>query len=443
MRDVQAGLLVGLASLFSASCSPTAPDHPEETAPDRPENAVVLGSLLPLSGSESAIGRNLDQAMSLAVEHVNAAGGIDGRPLDILSRDSRSSLVGGLEQLLELLYTDHVAYLVGPEENELARGIARDVEALDVFHMIPGHAEPSVARSEGRGGRMRLAPSPSAFGCALAKIAVREDIETVNSFADRKDYHASISSEFTTSFAAFGGTVLPSVALTSGAPTYTTEIESALASGAGRTLLTTDFATAATIVTEWTDSGSPGTWLLGPALRADALLAKIPAGSLDGYLGVSPSLSLRSECQPVDEAQATVDCTAGNAAAFIEQFSRRWNGEAPLPAAHFYYDGVILIAMGLVYAQATSGTIPASGHELQAIVHELNSPDHEAASWRDLKTAMTKLRAGIPLRYVGAAAEYEFDSYGASQHHFVQEWTIDGDAFVDLAPVSVTCQASR
>ncbi|WP_438025633.1 ABC transporter substrate-binding protein [Sorangium sp. So ce233] len=441
MRDVQAGLLVGLASMLSASCSPTAPDHPEEAAPDHPENAVVLGSLLPLSGSESAIGRNLDQAMSLAVEHVNAAGGIDGRPLAIVGRDSHSGSERGLEQLLELLYTDHIAYLVGPEDNELAREIAPDVEALDVFHMMPGHAAPSVARSEGRGGWMRLAPSPSAVGCALAKIAVREGIETVNSLAERKDYHASVSSEFTTSFAALGGRLVPSVTFMSGEPTYTSRIEAALASDPGRTLLATDPATAATIVTEWTDSGSPGTWLLGPALRADALLAKIPAGSLDGYLGVSPSLSLRSECQPVDEAQETVDCTTGNAAAFAEQFSRRWSGEAPLPTAHFYYDGVILIAMGLVYAQATSGTIPASGQELHAILRELSSPDHEAASWRDLNTAMTKLRAGIPLRYVGAAAEYEFDSYGASQHHFMQEWTIDGDAFVDLAPVAVTCEA--
>ncbi|WP_433931470.1 ABC transporter substrate-binding protein [Sorangium cellulosum] len=440
---MQAGLLVGLASLFSAACSPAAPDHPEEPAPDHPENAVVLGSLLTLSGSGSDIGRNLGQAMSLAVEHVNAAGGIDGRPLDIVSRDSHAGSERGFEELLELLYTDQVVYLVGPEENELAREIAPDVRSLDVFHMIPGQAAPSVARTEARGGWMRLAPSTSAFGCALAKIAVREDIATVNSLAERKDYHASISSEFTTRFAALGGRILPSVTFTSGEPTYTPQIESALAPNPGRTLLSTDPAAAAAIVTEWNDSGSGGTWLLGPALRADALLARIPAGSLDGHHGVSPSLSLRSECQPVDEAQETVDCTAGNAAAFIEQFSSRWSGEAPLPAAHFYYDGVVLIAMGLVYAQATSGTIPTSGHELQAILRELSSPEHEAASWRDLETAMTRLRAGIPLRYVGAAAEYEFDSYGASQHHLVQEWTIDGDTIVDLAPIAVTCEASQ
>ncbi|XXT21786.1 ABC transporter substrate-binding protein [Sorangium sp. So ce429] len=434
MRCVGTGLIAGLASLLSASCSPTAHEHPE--------NAVIIGALLPFSGSESAIGSNLEQAMLLAIEDLNAAGGLDGRPFDLRSRDSHSSTDRGFEQLLQLLYTDQVAYLIGPEENNLARQIAPDVKALDVFHMLPGYAAPTVARSEAKGGRMRLAPSPFAVGCALAKSAVHEGVDTVNSLAALDDYNGSVSSEFTTHFEALGGRILPSVRFASGEQTYTSKIESAFQSDAGRTLLAAYPASASTIVTEWTVSGRPGTWFLGPALRTDVLLANIPSGSLDGYYGVSPSMSLRSECHVMDEAEETVDCTTGNADAFIGHFSRRWSGEAPLPAANFYYDGVVLIAMGLVYAEAKSGTIPSSGHELQKIIRELNSPDNQAASWRDMRTAMASLRAGVPLRYVGAAAEYEFDEYGANKHYFMQKWTISGDAFVDIAPVSVSCRAS-
>ncbi|KYF56227.1 branched-chain amino acid ABC transporter substrate-binding protein [Sorangium cellulosum] len=424
-------LLVGLASLSSASC--------DSTAPAGPEDAVVLGALLPFSGSESAVGRNLEQAMLLAVEDVNAAGGLDGTPFELRSRDSHSSVERGFEQLVELLYTDRVEYLIGPEENELARGIARDVKALDVFHMLPGYAAPTVARSETRGGRMRLAPSSLHVGCALAKLAVLEGIDTVNSLTARDDYNVGVSSAFSTRFTVLGGTLLPSVTFTSGEPTYTSQIDAAFSSRAERTLLAAYPATASTIVTEWAVSGRPGTWFLGPALRTEVLLANIPTGSLDGFLGVSPSLSLRSECHVAGEAQEAVDCATGNADAFRERFSRRWDGEAPLPAAHFYYDGVVLLAMGLVYAQATSGTIPSSGYELQQIIRELNNPGNDVASWRDMKGAMDRLRAKTPLRYVGAAAEYEFDEYGASKPRFMQRWTIDGDAFVDLAPVALEC----
>ncbi|WP_437678668.1 ABC transporter substrate-binding protein [Sorangium sp. So ce131] len=402
-----------------------------------------MGALLPFSGSESAIGRNLEQAMLLAIEDLNAAGGLDGRPFDLVSRDSHSSAVRGFNQLLHLLYTEEVRYLIGPEEDELAIDIAQDVRELDVFHMMPGYAAPTVARSEAKGGWMRLAPSSFEVGCTLARMAFREGVDTVNSLAARDDYNSMVSSEFTSHFTSLGGNLLPSVTFTSGEPSYTQKIKDAFASRAGRTLLAAYPASGSTIVTEWAVSGSPGTWFLGPALRTEVLLANIPTGSIDGYVGVSPSLSLRSECDLADGAEETVDCTTGNAAAFIGHFSRRWDGEVPLPAAHFYYDGVVLIAMGLVYGQARSGAIPSSGYELKKILRELNDPGHEAASWRDLKGAMDRLRAGIPLRYVGAAAEYEFDEYGASKHYVMQRWTVDGDAFVDLPPVRVTCEAWR
>ncbi|MGK3990070.1 ABC transporter substrate-binding protein [Sorangium sp. So ce136] len=429
-------LLAGLVSLVSASCAPAEPGHPV--------NAVVIGAILPFSGRESAIGGNLEKAMLLAIEDLNAAGGLDGRPFDISSRDSHSSAERGLDPLLELLHmeSEPVDYVVGPEENDLALDIAPEVRALDAFLMLPGYAAPSVARSDTRGGWMRLAPSPFAIGCALAKLAVRDRVTTVNTLAARDDYNATVSTRFITAFVELGGKTLPSTTFNSGEQAYTAELESGFGDHrADRTLLAAYPLTGSTIVTEWTASGRPGTWFLGPALRTEVLLANIPTGSLDGYVGVTPSLSLQNECHITDAARETVDCVTENAPAFIEHFSRRWDREAPFPAAHFYYDGVVLIAMGLAYAEAKHGVIPRSGHELQQIIRDLNSPANESASWRDLKTAMTKLRAGIPLRYVGAAAEYKFDEYGANEHHFMQTWTIRGDAFVDLAPVAVTCDS--
>ncbi|KYF83727.1 branched-chain amino acid ABC transporter substrate-binding protein [Sorangium cellulosum] len=432
---MEIGLSVGVASLLSASCTP------EE--PGRPEDAIVLGALLPFSGSESSIGRNLEQAMLLAVQDLNAAGGIDGRPFHLRSRDSHSSSERGFDQLLHLLYTDEVHYLIGPEENSLANKSVQEVKLADAFQMLPGYAAPPVARSEADGGWMRLAPSAFDVGCTLARLAFDDGIPTVNTLAAWDDYNTSVSSEFTTHFAALGGRSLASVTFRPGQQTYASKIESAFDAKAGRTLLAAYPRTGSTIVTEWTVFGRPGTWFLGPALRTEVLLANIPTGALDGHVGVSPSLSLRSECRATAEGQGAVDCATGNADAFIGHFSSGWDGEAPLPAAHFYYDGVVLIAMGLVYAQAKTGEIPTSGHELHKIIRELNDPAHEAASWRDLPAAMTKLRAGIPLRYVGAAAEYEFDRYGANRHYFMQLWTVDGDAFVDLDPVPVGCFPGR
>ncbi|WP_437877261.1 hypothetical protein [Sorangium sp. So ce513] len=79
------------------------------------------------------------------------------------------------------------------------------MKALDVFHMLPGYATPTVARSEAMGGWMRLAPSSFDVGCTLARIAFDEGIGTVNSLAARDDHNTTVSSELTTHFAALGG----------------------------------------------------------------------------------------------------------------------------------------------------------------------------------------------------------------------------------------------
>ncbi|WP_437984963.1 ABC transporter substrate-binding protein [Sorangium sp. So ce117] len=432
---------MGLASLLSTSCSSTAPDEPDE-----PENAIRIGALLPFSGGESAIGRNLEQAMLLAVQDLNAAGGLEGRPFDVVSRDSHSNPDRGLDQLLSLIYTDDVRYLVGPEENELARDIAIEVKKEDILHMLTGYAAPSIARREDDGGRMRLAPSPLGIGCALAKYIVSEGVRTANSLSARDDYNTAVSTEFTSHFAALQGRILPSVTFKPGAQTYKDKIKAAFyldddteRAPAGRTLLAAYPAAASTIVTEWTVHGRPGRWLLGPALHTQVFLSNIPQGALDDSYGISPSLSLRSECTPKDETGEKLDCTNWNTTAFTYHFSRRWNREVPFPAAHFYYDGVVLIAMGLVYGYATTGQIITSGHELRQKILELNDPKNDVALWWDLSTAMARLRAGTPLRYIGAAAEYEFDSYGASQNHIMQTWTIEGDKFRDLDPFDAKC----
>ncbi|WP_437533845.1 ABC transporter substrate-binding protein [Sorangium sp. So ce726] len=431
--------MVGLASLLSASCSSTAPEEADET-----ENAIKIGALLPFSGSESAIGRNLEQAMLLAVEDLTAAGGLEGRPFDIVSRDSHSSQERGLDQLLSLIYTDDVRYLVGPEENELARDIAIEVKKENLLHMLPSYAAPSIARREDDGGKVRLAPSPFGIGCALAKNLVSEGVRTANCLSARDDYNTAVSTEFTTHFAALQGRILPSVTFKPGAQTYMDKIKAAFnpERTAGRTLLAAYPAAASTIVTEWTVRGRPGRWLLGPALHTEVFLANIPQGTLDdNSYGISPSLSLRSECSPSpnDPTGEALSCTHWNADAFTYHFSRRWNDEVPFPAAHFYYDGVVLIAMGLVYGYATTGQIITSGRELRQKILELNDPKNDVALWWDLNTAMAKLRAGTPLRYIGAAAEYEFDTYGASQNHIMQRWTIKGDKFVDGDPFDAKC----
>ena len=51
------------------------------------DRAIPIGAVLPLTGIASIHGQNERQGIDLAVEEINAQGGVDGRPIVIIYED--------------------------------------------------------------------------------------------------------------------------------------------------------------------------------------------------------------------------------------------------------------------------------------------------------------------------------------------------------------------
>jgi neutral amino acid transport system substrate-binding protein len=407
-------------------------------APSTSGDTIQIGAILPFTGKEAALGRNIEQAMLLAMEDVNSAGGIDGTHLEVVSRDSNSGSDRGLNELLNLIYNDKVQYLVGPEETDLANAIVSDVKSLDITNILPGYAAPSVQRASATGAWYRLAPAPFDIGCAFAKHAEDEGVVSANALSMTDDYNATLASSFNQQYSE-GGRVLPSVTVQAGQSSYSGAIKRALDFNPERTVLNANPATGAEVITEWAIGDGRGAWYLSPLLRADAFLINVPYGSLDGLLGISPSLSLRSEC----DARSGFDhgeiaCTRANATRFSNHFASRWGGTQPFPAARLYYDAVILLALGMRYAVATTGAIPAAP-ELHRLILQLNDASSKPAYWHDLKTAFAAVDGKERRRFIGSGAEYSFDRYGAAQHMVFDTWTVRAQSFVDTGSYYASC----
>lgn len=402
-------------------------------------NDIVIGAVLPFTGEDSTIGQNLEQALLLAVEDVNRWGGAAGHALRLESRDSNSGSGRGLHALLELLYVDEVRYLVGPEENELANEIVRDIKDLDVVNVLAGYASPAIERVGREGAWLRLPPSPFALGCGLSTLAAYTGVDMANSVVAQDDFNQSVASEFSAHFRALGGRILPSTTVRAGAQSYTSRVAPALSSGADRTLLIVNPTTAATIVTEWAVGVRSGSWLFGPMLQTPGLLDNVPPGVLDGTRVLSPTLSLASECEDqAEQYRGPVECGDTNAQAFRKYFASRWDGDLPFPAAHFYYDAVILLAMGLEYA-AQQGQSPPTAREFHGAVLEMTTQADERGRWDQLEASMDSIRQGHPLAYTGAAAEYQFDRYGAARHVVFDSWRIWKRDYTDEGALWADC----
>lgn len=420
--------LLLLAALCGAACQPAGTEANSDP--------ITVGALLPFTGKEAAIGRNLEQALLLAVHDVNRAGGVDGRPLKLITRDSNSGSQRGLDEALQLLYNDKVQYLIGPEETQLANELVPDIKGLNVLNLLPGFAAPSSEQTGMRGGWVRLAPTMAQLGCGMARHIFAEGARSLNTLATLDDFNTSLATDVTSNFSAMKGQSLPSVSIPAGQSSYLRQIDHVFSFGAERTVLIAHAATASTIATEWTVSGRRGNWYLSPLLRADVFLQNIPFGTLNGTEGLAPSLSLPTEC-PEDESDA-INCRRDNANSFAAHFAEYWAGDRPFPAAHFYYDAVVLLALGLEQSFAQHGKF-TSAHALRDEIRSFGNPDSEPVRWGDLRAPLTEIQLGTAVRYVGAGAEYQFNEYGTAQHSVFDTWAIGNDSFIDTGSIRAVC----
>ena len=81
--------------------------------PGPPANAYVIAFAGALTGTDAAVGNEQLRAVELAADTVNAAGGIGGRPLAIVSYDDANDPARAAEVAREIVADDRVVLVIG------------------------------------------------------------------------------------------------------------------------------------------------------------------------------------------------------------------------------------------------------------------------------------------------------------------------------------------
>jgi branched-chain amino acid transport system substrate-binding protein len=130
---LKAGLALGAMQISSPFVVKSLADEP-----------IKIGLDNPLTGTYAALGKNELIGAQLALEQINAKGGILGRKVDLLVEDSTSGDAGtAVEKARKLIDRDQVNFLVGNINSALAAAIANVSYEKSVFHVVPGgHTDP-------------------------------------------------------------------------------------------------------------------------------------------------------------------------------------------------------------------------------------------------------------------------------------------------------------
>lgn len=111
---------------------------------------IVVGSNFELTGNHAQYGSNAAKGFKLAVDEVNAAGGINGKKIRIVEADSKSETAESVNAATKLISDDKVVALVGPAVT--ANVIAESQVATDnkVSIIAPAATNPDVTVENGK-----------------------------------------------------------------------------------------------------------------------------------------------------------------------------------------------------------------------------------------------------------------------------------------------------
>jgi branched-chain amino acid transport system substrate-binding protein len=104
----------------------------------RSAEPLKIGMVAPLTGAAAEVGRYQTQGAKLAAEEVNKAGGVLGRPIELVIEDSQSTNPGSVLAFSKLAGDKDIPAFIGPTFSTQIQALAPDIQRLGKPVMIGG-----------------------------------------------------------------------------------------------------------------------------------------------------------------------------------------------------------------------------------------------------------------------------------------------------------------
>ena len=160
-RVVAAAICILLISLGLVGCAPGG----VQTAPN-----IRIGAIDPLTGPFAGYGEPVRDGMLLAIEEINAKGGINGRKVELLLEDDSSDPKTGVSAFTKLATVSKVPVIIGPLSSSASMATA---PLADRYHVVQLSTLAGTIDLTNAGDYVfRIYPSSEVASRFIAKAAV-------------------------------------------------------------------------------------------------------------------------------------------------------------------------------------------------------------------------------------------------------------------------------
>lgn len=348
---------------------------------------VKIGALMPTTGALQVYGEASINGLRLAIDEVNAAGGVLGRPVELSFGDTQTNPQAGVDAAKRLVATEHVAGLVGALGSGVTIPVATSVSAVDKVPQVSNAStSPVITTLADNDFLFRTVPHDALQGKILADVMQQQSVDKVAVIYVNNDYGQGLADALK---ASFKGEITGMVAYEEKQASYRGELQKAKDGGADTLVLIAYPGDGIPILKQSLEGGFFEKFVFTDGMKANEVGAAIGA-PLDGAFGTAPS----------------ADSESAAAQKFRQMYQTKFGELPPQPFIDAAYDAGIIMALAVEKAGSTDGT---AVRDALRVVAGPPGAEFGPGQFADAKAALAR---GEDINYQGAGGTQDFDEHG-------------------------------
>ena len=195
-------------------------------AAEAPTDALKIGVLLAFTGDLSAFGQPIADAVQMAADEINSAGGVFGLDVEIATGDTATAPEAGQTAARALIDAEGVHAIIGALSSGVTIPIGESVTGPSgILQISPASTSPALTDLNDNDFLFRTTISDAAQGVVLAGLANDLGFTVVCTLFVNTAYGQGLSDVFTANFTTLGGSVPEAVPHEQEQTSYLTELQ--------------------------------------------------------------------------------------------------------------------------------------------------------------------------------------------------------------------------
>ncbi|AKC82214.1 ethanolamine utilization protein EutJ [Verrucomicrobia bacterium IMCC26134] len=296
---------------------------------------IKVGEVASLTGKEAAFGNASHQGTLLAIEQLNAAGGVLGRPVELLTEDNQSKAGESATVARKLVSREKVVALLGEVASSRSLEMAPIAQRAKIPMISPSSTNPKVTAVGDY--IFRVCFIDPFQGTVMAKYAKEnlkaKRVAVVTSVSSA--YSVGLAKYFKERFVADGGEIALEQKFAEGDKDFKAQLTAIRAAGVDAIFVPGYYTEAALITRQARELGLTLPLFGGDGWEAPQLL-EIGGAAMNGTY-------YSTHYSPEDSSPKVQS--------FVAAFRARWNGETPDAMAALGYDSAMVLADAITRAK--------------------------------------------------------------------------------------------